>query len=304
MRPFDRTDWYGWAGAESFGENDPPYIAYAKVVNWPEIDEYNFENENPIDEVAVIVDKNGASINGSNGAYQIDMGSKETNLSEANQMLLHQPIDVNQLKEQGWEETNIFPLEEQRKRRQENMLRDQQRKNQPDPAKQRELESGRKPMEASAKKAAMSGSTTIPTELLDQILNFLGNASAPSSDYDQEFQQERESITKRLELVKSGQDYRTLEASAKTAGPMDEGVDPNLISDINEQTRQDEDQMYRELEQEGQEDRELHEGWPDSDVETTESMISHAANVLQDSSMEQEARLQRVWDEIGAFLGK
>jgi len=156
MHPFEKIDWNGWAGAESFDDETPPYIAYAKAVNWPEIDEYNFEDENPIEDVAVIVDKNRVSINGANGAFQIDMGSKETNLSQANQMLLHQPIDAGKLVDDGWEEINIFPMEEQRKRREENRGREQQRKNkkpdvqETDPAEQRELESGRKPMNASA----------------------------------------------------------------------------------------------------------------------------------------------------------
>jgi len=96
-----------------------------------------------------------------------------------------------------------------------------------------------------------------------------------------------------------------LMASVKTADSMSEGVDPNLVNDINEQTRQDEERMYRELEQEGQEDRELHEqreGWPDSDEETTESTISHIVNVLQDSSMSQEARIARAHSELKDWL--
>jgi hypothetical protein len=327
MRPFERTDWYGWAGAESFeggqGQPDiPPYIAYAKVVNWPEIDEYNFENENPIDEVAVIVDANGVSINGSNGAYQIDMGSKETNLSEANQMLLHQPIDVNQLKDQGWEEINIFPMEEQQKRRQENMMRDQQKKNteiqQADPTKQRELESGRKPMEASAKKKKADEekenwrdedfpSNKPPLNDMRKAVQILTRVAKTPE------QREALDYLKRAVLALNDRIYKEmgvppvdpLMASVKTADSMSEGVDPNLVNDINEQTRQDEERMYRELEQEGQEDRELHEqreGWPDSDEETTESTISHIVNVLQDSSMSQEARIARAHSELKDWL--
>lgn len=41
---------------------------------------------------------------------------------------------------------------------------------------------------------------------------------------------------------------------------------------------------------------------PAPDEETTESIISHASNVLQDTSMKQEDRLIRVYSEVGQFL--
>lgn len=44
------------------------------------------------------------------------------------------------------------------------------------------------------------------------------------------------------------------------------------------------------------------ENEPAPDEETTESIISHASNVLQDSSMQQEDRLMRAYSEIGQFL--
>jgi hypothetical protein len=103
-------------------------------------------------------------------------------------------------------------------------------------------------------------------------------------------------------------DFDETTASAdKTAAPgeMSEGVEPAQIDEINEETMRSEDQIYRELEAEGRQDQENYEpadNEPAPDEETTESIISHLSNVLQDSSMQQEDRLLRAYAELGQFL--
>lgn len=77
----------------------------------------------------------------------------------------------------------------------------------------------------------------------------------------------------------------TVEASSeKTAGPFDLTNSPSDFS-------------HGAPSNEGPDD-----DGPAPDEETTESIISHASNVLQDASMKQEDRLIRVYSEVGQFL--
>lgn len=49
FRPFDKNDWYGWAGAEPFLDGSSPMIADAKAVDGRD--------------VVILLDRNGIEIN-------------------------------------------------------------------------------------------------------------------------------------------------------------------------------------------------------------------------------------------------
>ena len=105
LRPFEKTDWYGWAGAEPFhqGPGGEPLIAEVKVSGWPEEgDEEWAQYDNT---ATLIVDKNGVSLNGANGAMQYNTDHDDA-IKIANGLISNQPVDINSLAG-SWESINM-----------------------------------------------------------------------------------------------------------------------------------------------------------------------------------------------------
>jgi hypothetical protein len=421
LRPFEKHDWYGWAGAQNFPDGSEPLIGEVQVTNWPEED---FEGGRSMPAATIIVDAQGISINGMNGAYAdwrsgIGGGSKEELIAKAKQLMATQPIDVNKLKAEGWEDINLpsEPYEQPQVTEEEG--KDVYPAGYPN--------AGRKPMNASVKVAGdfqgawtnepepgpqelgpvndtiaflksdpnewyaikfngyagdegtyeIHGLAGEPGYVADLAASFglepfdLANQSEdgyfayatkaqrlafselsltnPTETYgarnDEEYFHSPSELADYEDILQSGEEAEEQEAgapaylecpdcgkrvdtwdghqynatgkleehrekehkaSAKTAVPR-EGVNRDTVDHVSgkaeEKAMRSEEQIYRELEQEGAADRELHEeNEPAPDEETTESIISHASNVLQDTSMKQEDRLMRAYSEIGQFL--
>ena len=95
LRQFDDGDWSAWAGAEKPAEGTEPLVAEVKVLNWVEPRLYT-----DYDGLAtLIIDKNGITLNGVNGALRYD-----TSFEEAKEIVasMSAPIDVKDL--DGWED--------------------------------------------------------------------------------------------------------------------------------------------------------------------------------------------------------
>lgn len=101
MHPFDKNDWNGFAGAESFEDGEEPYIGEADATNWPE-DLSQMGNG-----VIIIVDAKGICLHGVDGEFIADFGSKEQNLEVANGFMAH-GVDGDQIMEDGrWDTVNM-----------------------------------------------------------------------------------------------------------------------------------------------------------------------------------------------------
>lgn len=108
LRPFDKNDWQGFAGAENFDDGTEPMIGEVKVTGWPE---EHYDGGKALDEAVIIVDGRGTSINGMNGAivknHDVFGKTKEQLIQEAKQLMAKQPIDFDVLLDMGWDPINM-----------------------------------------------------------------------------------------------------------------------------------------------------------------------------------------------------
>lgn len=107
LRPFEKQDWWGWAGATKFPDGTEPLIGEVQVANWPELDEYGDDPTKPMPVATLIVDGAGVALNGVNGAYYKEIVDKEQAIAAANVLYQTQPLDVSNLAASGWEEVNM-----------------------------------------------------------------------------------------------------------------------------------------------------------------------------------------------------
>jgi len=98
LRPFSKSDWMGFAGAEEFEDGSEPLIGEIRVADdWPE----NLESMDG--GVVVVVDANGIEVVGEAGWYGYkvaDDASKEDLLHIVNQ--LKEPLTTDQLEDLGF----------------------------------------------------------------------------------------------------------------------------------------------------------------------------------------------------------
>ena len=102
LRPFSKSDWMGFAGAEEFEDGSEPLIGEIRVADdWPE----NLESMDG--GVVVVVDANGIEVVGEAGWYDYRAAdaNKEDLLNVVNQ--LKEPLTIKQLEDLGF--TPEFP---------------------------------------------------------------------------------------------------------------------------------------------------------------------------------------------------
>jgi hypothetical protein len=108
LRPFEKTDWYGWAGAEKFEDGSEPLIAWVPLASWPD-EGIEYGPEEGVKDAVVIVDQHGISVNGFNASFDMpSKGNKDAMIQTANDVIRNGPIDYQRLLERGFVPVN-FP---------------------------------------------------------------------------------------------------------------------------------------------------------------------------------------------------
>jgi len=104
VRRFTPSDWYGWAGAESWTNNQPPFISYGElyVAEWPERIGPTFSGK-----ITVIADAEGIHLHGDNG-YAVLSLKATPELAKIFASSLPNPTNVTQLRKMGFTFSN-FP---------------------------------------------------------------------------------------------------------------------------------------------------------------------------------------------------